>query len=165
MNKILKFVYEGVKNSPAIKFVSRNIYKMGYDMLTVPDSRFINPIFANEEYFFGLYSCGPFSHDESPILANLFTFSLRVPYGGDALKVGYSDLVEDGQMDGFYKIEESLDYLYSPKRYRTKDFLKHIACDLYFRVFPYISWVCFGSPFTGKRYFCIMSLAKKEGKG
>lgn len=49
-------------------------------------------------------------------------------------------------------------YLYSPKKYQTKDFHKHIACDLHPRVSPSGKYVCFDSVFTGVRSICILPL-------
>lgn len=49
-------------------------------------------------------------------------------------------------------------YLYSPKRFQTKDFHKHIACDLHPRMSPSGQFVCFDSVYTGKRSICVMPL-------
>lgn len=49
-------------------------------------------------------------------------------------------------------------YLYSPKRFQTKDFHKHIACDLHPRMSPSRRYVCFDSVYTGERSLCVMPL-------
>ncbi|KAA6310585.1 hypothetical protein EZS27_038134, partial [termite gut metagenome] len=49
-------------------------------------------------------------------------------------------------------------YLYSPKKFQTRDFREHIACDLHPRVSPNGHYVCFDSPRTGKRSLCVMKI-------
>lgn len=46
----------------------------------------------------------------------------------------------------------------SPKRYQTKTFFKHIACDLHPRVSPDGKYVCFDTVKTGERALAIMRL-------
>lgn len=58
-------------------------------------------------------------------------------------------------LSGTYK---KMAYLYSPKRFQTKDFHKHIACDLHPRVSPSGTFVCFDSVYTGKRSICVMPI-------
>ncbi len=48
--------------------------------------------------------------------------------------------------------------VYSPKKFQTRDFKSHIACDLHPRVSQSGKYVCFDSPRTGKRALCIMKL-------
>lgn len=48
--------------------------------------------------------------------------------------------------------------IYSPKKFQTKDFKCHIACDLHPRVSPSGQLICFDSPRTGKRGLYIMNL-------
>lgn len=48
--------------------------------------------------------------------------------------------------------------LYSPKKFQTKDFHCHIACDLHPRVLAGGKYVCFDSPRTGKRGIYVMTL-------
>lgn len=48
--------------------------------------------------------------------------------------------------------------IYSPKKFQTKDFHCHIACDLHPRVIGKGKYVCFDSPRTGKRGIYVMSL-------
>ena len=48
--------------------------------------------------------------------------------------------------------------LYSPKKFQTKDFKCHIACDLHPRVSPSGNYVCFDSPRSGQRGLYVMSL-------
>lgn len=48
--------------------------------------------------------------------------------------------------------------IYSPKKFQTKDFHCHIACDLHPRVIGNGKYVCFDSPRTGKRGIYIMKL-------
>ncbi len=48
--------------------------------------------------------------------------------------------------------------VYSPKRFQTKDFKCHIACDLHPRVSPSGKYVCFDSPRSGKRALYVMLL-------
>lgn len=48
--------------------------------------------------------------------------------------------------------------LYSPKKFQTKDFKCHIACDLHPRVSPSGQYVCFDSPRSGKRGLYVMKL-------
>lgn len=47
---------------------------------------------------------------------------------------------------------------YSPKKFQTKDFKCHIACDLHPRVSPSGKYLCFDSPRTGKRGLYVMRL-------
>lgn len=53
---------------------------------------------------------------------------------------------------------ELLVSVYSPKKFQTKDFKCHIACDLHPRVSPSGKYVCFDSPRTGKRGLYVMPL-------
>ena len=53
---------------------------------------------------------------------------------------------------------ELLVSVYSPKRFQTKDFKCHIACDLHPRVSPSGRYLCFDSPRTGKRGLYVMNL-------
>lgn len=48
--------------------------------------------------------------------------------------------------------------VYSPKKFQTKDFQKHIACDLHPRVSSDGKFICFDSVRTGKRSICVMPL-------
>lgn len=48
--------------------------------------------------------------------------------------------------------------VYSPKKFQTKDFKKHIACDLHPRCSPDGRFVCFDTVFSGVRGICVMSL-------
>lgn len=48
--------------------------------------------------------------------------------------------------------------VYSPKKFQTKDFKCHIACDLHPRVSPSGRYVCFDSPMSGKRGIYVMPL-------
>jgi len=48
--------------------------------------------------------------------------------------------------------------VYSPKRYQTKDFKNHIACDLHPRVAPNGKYISFDSVKSGKRSLCIMKI-------
>ena len=48
--------------------------------------------------------------------------------------------------------------VYSPKKFQTKDFKCHIACDLHPRVSPSGKYLCFDSPRTGKRGLYVMGL-------
>ena len=68
------------------------------------------------------------------------------------------------RMASLYKVDaerqtfEKIASLYSPRKFQTKDFRKHIACDLHPRVSPSGRYVCFDSVFTGVRSLCVMSL-------
>jgi|SaaInlStandDraft_1057018.scaffolds.fasta_scaffold02297_9 hypothetical protein len=53
---------------------------------------------------------------------------------------------------------ELLASVYSPKRYQTKDFKNHIACDLHPRVAPNGKYISFDSVKSGKRSLCIMKI-------
>lgn len=53
---------------------------------------------------------------------------------------------------------ELLVSVYSPKRFQTKDFKCHIACDLHPRVSTSGRYLCFDSPRTGKRGLYVVSL-------
>lgn len=53
---------------------------------------------------------------------------------------------------------ELLAKLYSPKKYQTKDFENHIACDLHPRVSPCRNYVSFDSVRDNKRSICIMRI-------
>ena len=48
--------------------------------------------------------------------------------------------------------------IYSPKRFQTKDFKCHIACDLHPRISPSGRFVSFDSPSTGKRGIYVMKI-------
>ena len=48
--------------------------------------------------------------------------------------------------------------VYSPKKFQTKDFKCHIACDLHPRVSTSGHYICFDSPRTGKRGIYIMKI-------
>lgn len=48
--------------------------------------------------------------------------------------------------------------IYSPKKFQTKDFHCHIACDLHPRILANGKYVCFDSPRTGKRGLYVMTL-------
>ncbi len=48
--------------------------------------------------------------------------------------------------------------LYSPKKFQTKDFKCHIACDLHPRVSPSGKYVCFDSPRSGHRGIYVMKI-------
>ncbi len=48
--------------------------------------------------------------------------------------------------------------IYSPKKFQTKNFRCHIACDLHPRVIGNGKYVCFDSPRTGKRGLYVMKL-------
>lgn len=98
-----------------------------------------------------------------PILLN------KLNSDGHQSMVGNNSFVTDTYPDKYrmaslYMIDESKEtyrkiaYLYSPKKFQTKDFHKHIACDLHPRVSPSGTFVCFDSVFTGKRSICVMSL-------
>lgn len=112
MNKIEKFIYDKVKNSPAIKFALRNIYQMAFDLLPTPKNSSINPIETKEGYFFGFHDRTPFSLDESRVLAHHTTIPLRMPREGEALGVGYFDFTKDGKMGDFHQLGESLAWNY-----------------------------------------------------
>ena len=53
-------------------------------------------------------------------------------------------------------------YVYSPKDFQTKDFHKHIACDLHPRISPSGKYICFDTAFTGKRSLCVMQLTANK---
>lgn len=53
---------------------------------------------------------------------------------------------------------ELLVSVYSPKKFQTKDFKCHIACDLHPRVSPSGKYICFDSPRTGKRGLYVMTM-------
>ncbi len=53
---------------------------------------------------------------------------------------------------------ELLVNVYSPKKFQTKNFKCHIACDLHPRVSPSGKYICFDSPRTGKRGLYVMPL-------
>lgn len=48
--------------------------------------------------------------------------------------------------------------MHSPKKFQTRDFKKHIACDLHPRVSGDGNYICFDSVRTGKRSICLMPL-------
>ena len=48
--------------------------------------------------------------------------------------------------------------IYSPKQFQTKDYSKHIACDLHPRTSKDGNYLCFDSPRTGKRSLYVMRL-------
>lgn len=56
--------------------------------------------------------------------------------------------------DSYQKIA----YVYSPKKFQTRDFHKHIACDLHPRMSADGRFVCFDTVFTGSRSLCVMPL-------
>lgn len=51
---------------------------------------------------------------------------------------------------------EMLVKAYSPRKFQTKNFKCHIACDLHPRVSPSGKYICFDSPRTGKRGLYVM---------
>ena len=53
---------------------------------------------------------------------------------------------------------ETILSIYSPKKFQTKNFECHIACDLHPRVSPSGCFMCFDSPRTGVRSLYIMNL-------
>lgn len=53
---------------------------------------------------------------------------------------------------------ELIGKIYSPKKFQTKDFKCHIACDLHPRMSPSGSFLCFDSPRTGKRGIYVMKI-------
>tara|TARA_B110001469_G_scaffold127101_1_gene146694 strand:- start:3474 stop:4733 length:1260 start_codon:yes stop_codon:yes gene_type:complete len=53
---------------------------------------------------------------------------------------------------------ELLASVYSPKKYQTRDFKNHIACDLHPRVAPNGKYISFDSVKSGKRSLCVMEL-------
>lgn len=90
---------------------------------------------------------------------------------GHQSMISDSDFVTDTypdrrRMASLYKVDmeaqsyQRIAYLYSPKKFQTKDFHEHIACDLHPRVSPTGRYVCFDSVYTGERSLCIMSLDK-----
>lgn len=68
------------------------------------------------------------------------------------------------RMAKIYKVDvitqevELLVSVYSPKKFQTKDFKCHIACDLHPRVSPSGKYICFDSPRTGERGLYIMPI-------
>lgn len=54
--------------------------------------------------------------------------------------------------------KERIGYMYSPRKFQTKDFRNHIACDLHPRVSESGRFVSFDAAFTGKRCQCVMKL-------
>lgn len=71
---------------------------------------------------------------------------------------------DKNRMAKIYKVDiktsdvELLVNVYSPKKFQTKHFKCHIACDLHPRVSPSGKYVSFDSPRTGKRALYIMNL-------
>ena len=53
---------------------------------------------------------------------------------------------------------ELLASIYSPKKFQTKDFKNHIACDLHPRVSNDGSLVCFDAVRNNHRSLCIMNI-------
>lgn len=53
---------------------------------------------------------------------------------------------------------ELLASVYSPKKYQTRDFKNHIACDLHPRAAPNGKYISFDSVKSGKRSLCVMEL-------
>ena len=49
--------------------------------------------------------------------------------------------------------------IYSPKKFQTKNFHKHIACDLHPRVSPCGEYVCFDAVRQGNRSLCVMKIS------
>jgi len=49
--------------------------------------------------------------------------------------------------------------VHSPKHFQTRDFRKHIACDLHPRASKDGSLICFDTVLTGKRSICVMKLS------
>ena len=64
------------------------------------------------------------------------------------------------KVDAANQTYERIAYLYSPRRFQTKDFHQHIACDLHPRMSPSGRFVCFDSVYTGTRSLCVMPLVK-----
>lgn len=112
MNKIEKYVYDKVKNSPAIKFALRNLYQMAFDLLPKPKDSSVNAIDTKEGYFFGFHDRTPFSVDETRVLAQHTTIPVRMPRDGEGLGVGYFDFTPEGKMGTFHQLGESLAWNY-----------------------------------------------------
>lgn len=68
------------------------------------------------------------------------------------------------RMAKIYKVDiithkvELLVSIYSPKKFQTKDFKCHIACDLHPRVSPSGKYICFDSPRSGKRGLYVLPI-------
>ena len=112
MNKIEKFVYDKVKNSPAIKFALRNLYQMAFDLLPTPKNQFSQPVEVRGGYFFGFHDRSPFSLDETQVLAHHTTIPLRMPKTEEALEVGYFDFSRDGKLGDFHQLGQSFAWNY-----------------------------------------------------
>ena len=52
-----------------------------------------------------------------------------------------------------------LAFIYSPKKFQTKNFHKHIACDLHPRVSPCGEYLCFDAVRQGNRSLCVMKIS------
>lgn len=64
-------------------------------------------------------------------------------------------------VDAARQTMQRIAYVYSPKKFQTKDFHCHIACDLHPRVSPSGKYVCFDSAYTGERGLSVMKLEKQ----
>lgn len=83
--------------------------------------------------------------------------------------IGNNEFVTDTYPDKYrmaklYKVNvetnevTKLASIYSPKKYQTKTYYKHIACDLHPRVSENGKYLCFDSPRNGKRSLYVMKL-------
>lgn len=99
MNSIERKIYDLVKSQPWIKNIIRNTYQGVFDLMPKRKNYFKSSHDIQEGYFFGFHDVSPFSDDESMILANKPSLFLKMPTPGQALEVGYFNLVDDKMMD------------------------------------------------------------------
>lgn len=103
MNKIESFVYNLVRNNPALKQAIRDVYQMVFDMMPRKKEFFARPYDMREDSFFGFHDVSPFSNDDTKILANQLNFDLRMPKAGEEMNVGYWDL-DNGKFGDYHKL-------------------------------------------------------------
>lgn len=114
MNRIEKWIYDRVKNTPAVKFVLRNAYQMAFDILPTPSNESMAPIEARPGYFYGFHDRSPFAADERKVLAHRLSIPLRMPAPGEGVGIGYFDFDPSGvgKLGTFHQLGESLAWNY-----------------------------------------------------
>lgn len=91
MNGFERYVYNLVRNNPALKKRIRNSYQKVCDLIPPSPCKSAYPIVNRPGCFFGFHDHTPFSADNTRLLACRASIPLRMPLAGETLSLGYFD--------------------------------------------------------------------------
>ncbi|MEE9166769.1 MAG: hypothetical protein V3U24_04810 [Candidatus Neomarinimicrobiota bacterium] len=89
MKRFERFVYDRIKNRPALKRLIVRVYQRAFSIIPVDDLHSAFSIRVREGYFFGFHDKCPWSPDNRMLLAHKYHDSLKRPGPHDEVEIGY----------------------------------------------------------------------------